>query len=62
MENNQQIKWYPHRCRDNNQTNEAVFSWVYENNRQLKLHYLVFIDNNRKMVLYSLCAWKITDK
>jgi hypothetical protein len=28
----------------------------------MKLYYLVCMDNNRKMVLYFLCVWKITVK
>jgi hypothetical protein len=45
-----------------NKKNEAVFPWVYENKGQMKMYYLVCMENNRKMVPYSLCVWKITDK
>jgi hypothetical protein len=43
---------------------EILSSFIIDpyDNRHMKLYYLVCMDNNRKMVLYSLCVWKITVK
>ena len=43
---------------------EILSSFIIDpyDNRHMKLYYLLCMDNNRKMVLYSRCVWNMTVK